>query len=78
MVSETKFRENVLYILNKEKKTLWKVPKMGFQNKNKVKYKGINRSRSQIPVHTGLYLISKSSLNLLKPLLYYIFDFLNH
>lgn len=52
---------------------------MGFQNRNKIEFKGINLKKNcWFLVHTGTDLISKSSLNLLKSLLYYIFDFLNH
>lgn len=48
MASETKFRENALNTLNKER-MVWKAPKVGFQDKNKVEYKGIDLSKSLIP-----------------------------
>lgn len=41
MVLETKFGKKCLNTLNKEI-IEWKAPSMGFQNRNKIEYKGIN------------------------------------
>ena len=61
MVSGTKFRQNVLNILNKEKKHYGKYQKWAFRIEIiEVKYKDINHSRSLIPVHTGMHIISKT------------------
>lgn len=48
MVLETKFRKKCLNTRNKEI-IEWKAPKTGFQNRNKIEYKGINLKKSLIP-----------------------------